>query len=82
MKIVKKALTLMMTGAMIFTLSGCGDTSEQQKNNDETIDIICTTYPQYDWARQVIGENNEKVFLDACNHNRFGNVVSLWCFIQ
>ena len=69
MKIVKKALTLMMTGAMIFTLSGCGDTSEQQKNNDETIDIICTTYPQYDWARQVIGENNEKVSLNLIIDN-------------
>ena len=69
MKIVNKALTLMMTGAMIFTLSGCGDTSEQQKNNDETIDIICTTYPQYDWARQVIGENNERVTLNLIIDN-------------
>lgn len=69
MKIAKKVFTLLLVSSMTFALFGCGETSQVNSKNDETIDILCTTYPQYDWARQVIGESNSKVTLNLIVDN-------------
>ena len=41
------------------------DASTEQKADEKTADgkkisIVCTTFPQYDWAREVIGENADQ----------------------
>lgn len=36
-------------------LSGCGDLSESFVNSDK-IKVVCTIFPQYDWIKQIIGE--------------------------
>lgn len=42
----------------ISMLSGCGDLSQNFINSDK-IKIVCTIFPQYDWIRQVIGEQSD-----------------------
>lgn len=29
-------------------------------NTEESLKIVCTTFPQYDWVRQILGENSGK----------------------
>lgn len=40
-------------------LVGCGNNSNGA-DAKEKISIVCTTFPQYDWVREVIGDNAEK----------------------
>ncbi len=44
---------------LISSLSGCARTS--QTNAEETIHIVTTIFPVYDWVRQLLGEQAENV---------------------
>lgn len=37
-------------------LAGCGTAGTQQAQDDR-ISIVCTTFPQYDWVKTIIGDN-------------------------
>jgi len=39
-------------------LSGC-----QQPVADDRISIVCTVFPQYDWVRQILGDNSDDIEL-------------------
>ena len=41
------------------TFTGCSGINREQS---EKINIICTTFPQYDWTRNIIGEKNMENF--------------------
>lgn len=57
---VKKITTLILSALLILcTLSGC--TPKSEKN--EKINIVCSTFPQYDWVKQILGENAGSVNL-------------------
>lgn len=43
----------------MLTLTGCRRTL----GDPNKIQVVCTTYPIYDWAREIIGEDNENVEL-------------------
>ncbi|MCL2818105.1 MAG: metal ABC transporter substrate-binding protein [Clostridiales bacterium] len=47
---------LLLTAALF---SGC---SENDGYQEDKINIVCTTFPQYDWVRQIIGEENMDKF--------------------
>ena len=38
-------------------LTGC---SSDTGYDDDRISIVCTTFPQYDWLGQIIGDNSDK----------------------
>lgn len=42
-------------------LAGCQSNTlnNETDGNEKKYSIVCTTFPQYDWIRQIIGENNE-----------------------
>ena len=44
------------------TLSGCGSQNSGTKN-DGKLKVICTIFPQYDWVKNIVGEDNENVQL-------------------
>lgn len=63
-KMVAVGLTLTMS---IMALVGCGSSKSNRVSNDEgnTVNtekysIVCTTFPQYDWAREIIGNKAEQ----------------------
>ncbi|MGN0592243.1 MAG: metal ABC transporter substrate-binding protein [Ruminococcus sp.] len=60
-KIASILLCLSLTAS--FTV-GCADSSAPAKDSD-SLRIVCTLFPQYDWARQIIGytENVELTLL-------------------
>lgn len=50
---MKKILSLLITFILIISVfSGCGN---QPENNYSGIKIVCTAFPQYDYARNIIG---------------------------
>lgn len=57
---MKKLKVLIMSVVMAvaaFSLVGCGKDSG---SSDGKLNIVCTTFPQYDWISQIIGEDSEK----------------------
>lgn len=50
------AILLLGTFSMLL-LTGC---SSDTGYDDDRISIVCTTFPQYDWLSQIIGDNSDK----------------------
>lgn len=54
----------------ILTLTGCGNTKDKDvTEKEETKKIICSTFPQYDWVRAVLGENNDNFSVSLLMEN-------------
>lgn len=50
---------LVMISVCIGTLTGCTDT--QQIKKEGVIQVICTTFPAYDWTREIVGDGISNV---------------------
>ena len=68
--IIKKAFALLLAGMMAFGFAGCSTNKTSGNNNnsganasvtdsDKKIKVVCTTYPQYDWVRNIIGDRKD-----------------------
>lgn len=57
----KKVLLFTITSILcLILLTGCGGhTSAGSPDSGDKISIVCTTFPQYDWVREIIGSGNE-----------------------
>lgn len=53
-KFIPALLCLTMTAPFA---AGCAESSVSPKSSDK-ISVVCTIFPQYDWAKQVIGDND------------------------
>ena len=54
----------------ILTLIGCGNTKDKDvTEKEEKKKIICSTFPQYDWVRAVLGENNNNFSVSLLMEN-------------
>ncbi len=67
-KTIKKVFVLVFACIIVsiglwMSLSGC------TKKDDGKISVVCTIFPEYDWAQQVIGENNSNVDLVLLMNN-------------
>ena len=59
---MKKILTCLMAILLIMpSLTACSDKNQQIEN--EKLTIVVTTFPQYDWVKQILGEQIENVEL-------------------
>lgn len=54
---VKKALVIVLSMAMVLAFAACGKGAGSNKK----IKIVTTTFPVYDWTRQIVGEDSENV---------------------
>lgn len=50
----KYILAIICAMLMTFTLVGCGNTEDE---DSEKISIVTTIFPEYDWVREIVGEN-------------------------
>lgn len=51
-------------------LTGCGEqTSLNKAETGDKIQVVCTIFPEYDWLRNVIGEDNEVFEIDLLLKN-------------
>ncbi|MBP2098978.1 metal ABC transporter substrate-binding protein [Enterococcus rivorum] len=56
--IVKYSLGLIFI-ASIFTLTACGQTKESGETSKDSIKVVTTFYPMYDFTKQVVGDAGE-----------------------
>lgn len=81
---MKKAAAVVLASALIFCLAGCNGTQSESSVPSSTpesvaaekIKVVATIFPEYDWARNIIGEDNESVELSYL----LGNGVDLHSF--
>jgi len=60
-------LKKLMTGVLAaFMLAGC---APKQQQNATKLKIVATTFPQYDWIREIIGKDNTNVDLQLLMKN-------------
>ena len=60
---MKKIIAILM--ACLFILSFTTAFAESEK----TLSIVCTTFPQYDWVRQILGDHVNDVDLTLLMDN-------------
>ena len=51
---IKKTLSLLLCGIIIFTLSACGNKTTEEYDG---LKIVCTIFPQYDFIRNITGSS-------------------------
>lgn len=62
---MKKWTTLLLCSLMaVALLTGCGSNAQSSEKKDEKkLSVVTTIFPEYDWVRQIVGENNQSVEL-------------------
>ncbi len=55
----KRFISILLAVVFCLTLIGC-TAQPQRLVNDDKIDIVCTSFPIYDWVNEAIGENAER----------------------
>lgn len=61
MKKTLKYIKLLIMTMLFFSLVGCDNTIS--KKEDGKIKVVCTTFPSYDWVREIAGENIDDIEL-------------------
>lgn len=57
MKKILKVISVLLTGAVLLT--GCGTGNVSENHSSEKIRVVCTTFPQYDWLKNILGESED-----------------------
>ncbi len=57
---MKKLLSLILILTMLLTFAGCGGNAPA---DDGKLSIVCTTFPHYDWVRNILGNRISEVNL-------------------
>lgn len=61
---MKHILSAFISGIMlIFCLTACNTDSKESIKNNDKLQIVTTTFPAYDWVREILGEEAEVTFL-------------------
>ena len=62
LKQVKKKLKgLLIVAAAAFFMCACGNnTQEELSKTTDKLNIVCASFPEYDWTRKIIGQDNDK----------------------
>ena len=69
---MKKSIVFLVLIIMMqmFVLVGCGSKgSVVDAQKDDRISIVCTTFPQYDWVKNIIAGNEERFILTLLMEN-------------
>ncbi len=57
---MKKIISLLISLLIISVFCGCDN---QSKNNQEGLNIVCTAFPQYDYAKNILGNDDSLTLL-------------------
>lgn len=65
----RKCFIVLVISLIFVLLTACSGQNDiateerkiQQDVNEKKFKIVCTTYPQYDWVKQILGENPGKI---------------------
>lgn len=60
----KRAFAVLLCVILLAALFGCGDTAQpNEKEKSDKLSVVCTLFPQYDFVRQIGGDNVEAILL-------------------
>lgn len=45
-------------GACVSAMSGCGNSNGDTSTDNKKISVVCTIFPEYDWVKNIIGDND------------------------
>ena len=54
---MKKVYILLMISLMMVFFAACGDAESQEQESADSIKIVTTIFPEYDWVNNILGEN-------------------------
>ena len=61
---IKKIIgTVLICTLLIGCLSGCSAPEKLKKLNSDKIQVVTTIFPEYDWVKNVLGENKDNIDL-------------------
>ena len=63
-KMRKKYVLIISMVLFAMILTGC---SNVRNKKDDKIQVVCTLFPQYDWAREIIGDNGNVEIILLCD---------------
>ena len=66
MKIAKRTLSFLLSAGMVFTAAaGCERIAAADAGTDDPkkLSIVTTIFPEYDWVREIMGDNAESADL-------------------
>lgn len=58
-----KLISVLMCAAMLFGFASCGTDNPMEKEKSEKINVVCTLFPQYDFAREIAGDRADITLL-------------------
>ena len=62
-----RAIALLVVGVLFLTtLAGCGDVDVRHTDKPR---IVCTAFPQYDWVREILGDQADRFDLILLNED-------------
>lgn len=59
----KKFLSLILCLTIVFAFVACSKNESNTKIDENKLSIICTTFPQYDWVKNILGDKADDVEL-------------------
>jgi len=60
-------LAILAFTMLMIPTSGC---KQNSSGTDSRISVVCTIFPQYDWARQILGDKADEITLTLLLNNR------------
>lgn len=54
---MRKVILLLTVALLAAFLAACGAGQEQEQAGDDSISIVTTIFPEYDWAQNILGDN-------------------------
>lgn len=70
----RKIILLIICGVLIlstviFYITDTKNNKEPKESKNDKLQVVCTIFPEYDWTRAIIGNNNDKVELSLIVKN-------------
>lgn len=62
MKRIRQIISILLV-FMMCLISGCSINKDKLKRDPDKISVVCTTFPQYDWMKQLIKGKEDKIDL-------------------
>lgn len=59
----KRMLSFISAVALLFGATGCSAVTKAENQKDSQLSIVCTLFPEYDWTREILGDEAENVNL-------------------
>lgn len=65
---MKKSFFILLTGLLLLSLTSCSAKKSDNANNRK-VKIVCTIFPEYDWAQNITGNEDDSTYVSLLLKN-------------